>query len=150
MANNAAFDRNSDLIASLAMSSAFAIMVGGIGFAEQPRSWEYPDRGELIELGSLIVLSIACAFCIDIALAAAAKHPGLRVYVPGCYAAGVLAEALWFACRAVYLDPGHMNLAWECFLALVALYAAILLELATGVFLRATVWLQAGSEASDK
>lgn len=142
MATNTAFKRTSNLMLSLACSSAITILVGAIGVAEQP------DVEDLIGMGWFLVMVIPWLICIEYALATAAEHPRLKLYMPGCYVAAFLAAALWsvfFTC----VDPKRAALAWETFLLFVSVYAAVLLELAAGVFLRATVWLQAGSEDRD-
>jgi hypothetical protein len=65
------------------------------------------------------------------------SNPRLKVYVPGCVAAAVLALAVRASWLILRIDVQDLAVAWEVFLLMVSIQAGILLELATGFFRRA-------------
>lgn len=107
------------------------MIMGTVGRRLWPRSsWDNASEGEVL---TTLVVSIGYLVAIRIAVDAAGHHPALRVWLPGCFAAGVLAGSAGLAYGIT--SYGQANLCRLIFFGMAAVYVGILLELKTGVFL---------------
>ena len=111
--------------------------MGGFGRG----SWHRDRCGDCSpnELFAIVWVSLGYFAAIWLAVVAAESHPVLRVWLPGCFAAGVLAGSAGLAYGiASYGQAGQANLCRPISFGMGAVYVGILFELKTGVF---THWI---------
>lgn len=127
------------LKASLGCCTLHTTLVGLYSIQEQLESGAGASSMNFFRMGASFVLLALMGFHLTLAAVVADMNPRLKVYVPGCIAAAVLALAVrasWFILR---IDVQDLAIVREVFLMMVSIQAGILLELATGFFRRARI-----------
>lgn len=134
---------SSVFLGSIATSFGLCLIMGGFARRLWPKSsWGGPNEAAV---WTVLFISTGYLVAIAIAVGEAERHPVLRVFLPGCFAAGVLAGSAGLAYGITLPGrAGHTDICQRISFGMAAVYVGILFELKTMVFTYWILWVDAG------